>query len=92
MAKFKKKPVEVEVERVYDLLRFAESNWVRLPEWIKEKYEKGEILFTSKYMSIKTLDGRVRADVGDYLIKGIKGEIYSCKPDIFSETYEPVVE
>ena len=39
---------------------------------------------------IDTLEGTMRADVGDYIITGVKGETYPCKPDIFEATYEPV--
>ena len=38
---------------------------------------------------IKTLEGTMTAEIGDYIIKGIKGEFYPCKPDIFEATYEP---
>lgn len=38
---------------------------------------------------IKTLEGDMRGDVGDYVIQGVKGELYPCKPDIFAATYEP---
>jgi hypothetical protein len=41
-------------------------------------------------LSIRTLEGVMRANVGDYVIRGIKGEIYPCKPDIFHATYEKV--
>jgi len=39
---------------------------------------------------IKTLEGDMVASIGDYIIRGIKGEYYPCKPDIFEMTYEPV--
>lgn len=39
---------------------------------------------------IKTLEGEMRADLGDWIIKGVKGEFYPCKPDIFEATYERV--
>lgn len=39
---------------------------------------------------IPTLEGDHRAEIGDYIIKGVKGEFYPCKPDIFEMTYEPV--
>jgi hypothetical protein len=39
---------------------------------------------------IHTLEGEMRADPGDWIIKGVKGEFYPCKPDIFAATYEPV--
>lgn len=41
---------------------------------------------------ILTLEGTMRADVGDYIITGVKGEVYPCKPDIFKATYDPVEE
>lgn len=40
---------------------------------------------------IKTLEGEMTADLGDYVIKGVKGELYPCKPDIFEATYEAVL-
>lgn len=39
---------------------------------------------------VRTLEGDMTASVGDYIIKGVKGEFYPCKPDVFAETYEPV--
>jgi hypothetical protein len=39
---------------------------------------------------IKTLEGEMTASVGDYIIRGVNGEFYPCKPDIFSKTYEEV--
>lgn len=41
-------------------------------------------------VQIPTLEGEMRAEAGDWIIRGIKGEIYPCKPDIFAATYEPV--
>ncbi len=43
-------------------------------------------------MQIPTLEGRMRANIGDWIIRGMKGEVYPCKPDIFEATYEPVAE
>lgn len=40
------------------------------------------------FLNVKTLEGNMRASVGDYIIKGINGEFYPCKPDIFNKTYE----
>ena len=39
---------------------------------------------------IETLEGRLHASAGDYIIRGVQGELYPCKPDIFDATYEPV--
>lgn len=40
------------------------------------------------YLSIRTLEGTMTASVGDWIINGVKGELYPCKPDVFAETYE----
>lgn len=39
---------------------------------------------------IRTLEGEMRVSAGDFVIRGVKGEFYPCKPDIFAETYEPL--
>ena len=41
------------------------------------------------HLTVHTLEGDMRADLGDYVIRGVKGELYPCKPDIFAATYEP---
>lgn len=43
-----------------------------------------------KNLEIQTLEGIMRADIGDYIIQGVKGEFYPCKPDVFEKTYEPI--
>ena len=47
---------------------------------------------TDKEMDIKTLEGTMHANAGDWIITGVHGEQYPCKPDIFEKTYEPVEE
>ena len=60
------------------------------------KYRKKPIVIeayqTDKEMIIRTLEGDMKASVGDYIITGLRGEQYPCKPDIFSKTYEKVEE
>ncbi len=60
----------------------------------KRKYRKIPLIIeayqTDKAINIKTLEGVMRADPGDYIITGIKGEQYPCKPDIFEKTYRIV--
>ena len=59
-----------------------------------KKYRKKPIIVeayvATKEESIKTLEGTMKADKGDYVITGIRGERYPCKPDIFKQTYEEV--
>lgn len=61
-----------------------------------KKYRKKPIVIeaykTDEVMYIKTLEGVLKADIGDYIITGVKGEQYPCKPDIFETTYEEVEE
>lgn len=47
-------------------------------------------LFPIPALTIKTLEGDMRCEIGDYIIRGIKGEFYPCKPDIFEASYESV--
>ena len=87
MPKFRKKPVVIEAfqlpsnEGNPDLTRF--TNWAR---------NQGLIDYTveNQGISIKTLEGVMRADPLDWIIKGVQGEFYPCKPDIFEATYEAV--
>ena len=62
----------------------------------KAKYRKKPIVIeayqTSIEIEIETLEGTMKADPGDWIITGIKGEQYPCKPDIFEATYERVEE
>lgn len=62
----------------------------------KKKYRKKPIIVeayqTDIEVTIHTLEGDLRADKGDYIITGVNGEKYPCKPDIFAKTYELVEE
>lgn len=89
MAKFRKKPVAIEAFQWTGSLAQGEDS-----VWIKEAINQGKVYYQggdSPYLTIETLEGAMRASVGDWVIKGIKGEIYPCKPDIFAATYEPVM-
>ena len=86
MAKFKKKAVEVEAFKLgYDV----EPKWFiendRVCNFMQEKCINGHIS-----CDLKTLEGTMRANKGDYIIQGVKGEIYPCIADIFEMTYEKV--
>jgi hypothetical protein len=92
MPKFRKKPIVVEAWPVREILRNAEREWRLLPSSVKDAYEKGDLVFSSSALRILTLEGVHIADPNDWLICGIKGEFYGCKPDIFAATYEAVEE
>lgn len=62
------------------------------PEWFDNAWKNRKITVFGTHLEIETLEGLMKANIGDYIIQGIKGEIYPCKPDIFEATYEPVTE
>lgn len=90
--KFRKKPVEIEAITVKDAINCFAAHWDALPKWLSDAYEAGTVLPVSKEdgIYINTLEGKMHAKAEDYLICGVKGEIYPCKPDIFELTYEAV--
>lgn len=85
MPRFRKKPVVIEAFR-YEL------GPTLGPEWFVDKVTSGEIATFIDHCEIKTLEGVMRGEIGDWIIQGVKGEIYPCKPDIFEATYEPAEE
>ena len=58
------------------------------------KFRKSPVVIeayqTDKDLDIETLEGTMHANIGDWIITGVNGEQYPCKPDIFEKTYEPV--
>jgi hypothetical protein len=88
--KFRKKPVVIEAVRTKDSCRAAGKAWADLAPWMREAYEDGKLVFHTDGISIKTLEGTMEAGLEDWIIRGVKGELYPCKPDIFAATYEPV--
>lgn len=84
MAKFRKLPVEIEAHQLGDKGPTA-------PTWYAQAVLNGTIdLFSDGSAVIPTLEGDMTAQPGDWIIRGVKGEMYPIKPDIFAETYEPV--
>ena len=81
MAKYKKKPVIIEAVRyMIDGI---------LPDWFMDKVsDKTITTHKNGTCHIKTLEGVMRSEYGDYIILGVNGEVYPCKPDIFEKTYE----
>jgi hypothetical protein len=86
--KFRKKPVVIEAFRVEQ-----RALW---PDWFHSAVSANEVITHGMgkfgegpvYCEIKTLEGTMRVDEGDWIIQGVKGELYPCKPDIFAATYE----
>lgn len=89
MTQFRKKPVVIDAWQVPPSSdaeafgHFAMSLQLAAPEaaW--------HVADSAGVVAIQTLEGVMTAQVGDWVIRGVKGEIYPCKPDIFAATYEP---
>lgn len=77
---YRKKPVVIEA------VLWTGNNWLEVNAFAKTKH----IHIDANGLAIDTLEGQMRADVGDWIIRGVKGELYPCKPDVFAKTYEPV--
>lgn len=93
MPKYRKKPVEIEAVQ---FLGFTLPNFNEFPQWLTDEldfYEGRIKIFQDPFrMEIKNSEGYVKVSKGDYIIKGVNGELYPCKPDIFEKTYEVVAE
>jgi hypothetical protein len=87
---FRKKPVEVEAVRCRDALHAFGHDWKALPLWLSDAYEKGGVVPTPEGVYLPTLEGSMLARPDDWIICGVAGEVYPCKPDIFEATYEAV--
>ena len=84
MSIYRKLPVEIEA------LQYKWNNRTNVLDFIN-KGKKIDISFgLDEFVMIETLEGTMKASIDDYIIKGVQGEFYPCKPDIFECTYELV--
>ena len=88
MAKYRKKPV------VVDAVLYSGYNgngfvFDEVPEWFTNSIVDYSLVFdnSDEQLKVNTLEGEMIVSPGDYIIRGVKGEIYPCKPDIFEMTY-----
>jgi len=81
--KFRKKPVVIEA------IQYNGRNMIEITKFIGTAREVSEDFMTEQ-IAIRTLEGIMKVDVGDWVIKGVKGEFYPVKDDIFRATYEKV--
>ena len=79
--KYRKKPIVVEA--------FQWNPEYPVPEWFIDAKREGAMLYEGDHLFFVTPGGTMTAQDGDWIIKGVKGEFYPCKPDIFAATYEP---
>lgn len=80
MKKYRKKPVVIEA------VQFASNNVDEILEFAKDSFKNP----LTRDIIISTLEGNMIVSIGDYVIKGVNGEFYPCKPDVFDKTYEEI--
>ena len=88
MAQYRKKPVVIEA------IQFNGKNAEEIEQWSNNNVKAGPVsedTLTRAYLEIETLEGTMTAQPNDYVIKGVNGEFYPCKPDIFEKTYDSEV-
>ena len=95
MAKYRKRPVVIEAIQ-------NDGTWPPIIAWLRSFVDQTGMIFqpgseppithnpADGSLRINTLEGTMRAEFGDWIIRGVKNELYPCKPDIFAATYEPV--
>lgn len=80
--KFRKKPVIIEARRL------SEENLKEIEKWCRGSIKSTLLPRSEQVIDIQTLEGEMRANIGDWIIQGIEGEFYPCKHTIFVATYE----
>jgi len=99
MAKFRKKPIIIQaiqvravdcnlpIEQIFDKPPFSEC-----PDWLKQAIEAGTVVPDNRgtHWNITTPQGILNAHIDDWIIRGVKGELYPCSNDVFTTTYERV--
>lgn len=85
--RFRKKPVVIEAMQFNGI-----DDYMNIVEWMRKSGHTSadDCRYSTPEMSIQTLEGTMSARPGDWIIKGVQGEFYPCKPDIFAATYELV--
>lgn len=98
--RYRKRPVVIEAFQMTEARRYDNSEW---PEWLNAAWNMSErepgclfcadgdgLIGPGKNLCIMTLEGVMAVSFGDWIIRGVQGELYACKPDIFEATYEQV--
>lgn len=93
--KYIKKPVQIEAiqlkeDNIIEVFDFLDGANYKETKSAEELEDFSKAMLEQGYIEIETLEGMMKASFGDYIIKGIKGEFYPCKPDIFIATYKEV--
>lgn len=88
--RYRKKPVVVEAMPILALLDAVANAPEALPAWFRDARDKGTVTVALDTIFVNTLEGQICGNKTDWLIRGTRGELYPCKPDVFADVYEDV--
>jgi hypothetical protein len=97
MASYRKRPLVIEAVRVlataFDGTKFDGSPFTEIPDWLGEALKSGKVRiakasFSYAIWTVHTPEGAMTARPGDWIVRGIRGELYPCEPGVFAESYE----
>lgn len=88
--RFQKKPIIIDATPVEFILAVGRTEPEIMPEWIQQALNGQSLMIYEEVVVVKTLEGNMTGKRGDWLIKGVRGELYPCDGSIFDETYEQV--
>jgi hypothetical protein len=87
--KYRKRPIIIEAIQMTKDRYPNKDDW---PSWLHEAWEKETIQFEDDCLIVWTLEGCKNVSVDDWIIKGIIDELYPCKPGVFKDVYDPMIE
>lgn len=93
--RYRKKPVVIEAFKYDGDLKGTDGKYY-VPHWAVTAFKNNTMYYAENdhheacSLFVRTLEGDMKVSVGDFVIQGVNGELYPCKPDIFYKTYEPV--
>lgn len=90
MSKFRKKPVVIEAIQFMGPDPRDVDQMLEFDDWLVAHGDGKVCVYSGSTLIIPTLEGNMMASPGDWIIRGVQGELYPCKPDIFAATYEAV--
>lgn len=88
--RYRKKPIVIEAIQFFPPKVETLSYSLKFDEWVDSRRADRKVTYRKDKLYISTLEGEMEASPGDWIIRGVEGELYPCKPDIFEKTYEKV--
>lgn len=88
--KFLARPITIDAIQVTQAIKAATDDWAKAPDWLRMAWGHKNVLILPRAVHINTLSGWLVGSPGDWIIRGVHGDIYPYKPDIFAAMYEPI--